>query len=253
MKKKKLIAIILSIFTSLFILISCQKPNNNDDKDNIAIYQNEILPKTDCITRIKKLLDCTNIYFFDCDFSEFEDITITDVSYNISINGFLIKNKKNEEILDLNESADIKLVTNYQIITRNNCFGFSVISSVMRTKANHYSNNEFEYTNPNQIYDKFTFKSTEDLITDRNITHVNNDNKIAMPIKIPQNFYPCELIPYATSQIQDFEKEIKLYTEYDTAVTILTHYKKDEGKSDDDTLLNSITKYFVKNGQYNQH
>ncbi|MDE5563205.1 MAG: hypothetical protein K2J01_06655 [Clostridiales bacterium] len=250
--KRKIITILLSIFTSMIVLIGCQKNDNNDNNDNDQpLYcQNEILPKIDCITKIKKLLDCTNVYFFDCDFSEFEDITITDVSYNISISGYLIKNRSNTEVLDLNESADIKFVTNYKIMTNSNCFGFSIISSVMQPKVYRTDLSGNTTKTPSQIYDKFTFTSIDNISIDQITTFSYTNNSITQPIKVPNNFYPYDLIPNAASQIKIFNG----HTMYDEPpIKIITHYKNESEKPDDETFIKSLAYYFKKNGKYIEH
>lgn len=251
MKTRKLIAILLSIIASSILLISCQKQDSNNDNINeLSLYNyNEILPKIDCITKIKKLLDCTYVYFFDCDFSDFKDITITDISYNISTSGYIIKNKRNNEILDLNEEADIKFVTNYQIATKSNCFGFSVISNVMKSKAYISAPGTTTTKTPNQIYDQFTYKSIDDITVDQIKTFGNKDNIITKPIKTPENFYPCELIPSAASQVKAFTGN----SIDEEPILIITHYEDEDKKPDNETFIKSIAYYFKDNGKYTQH
>ena len=247
-----------SVFSICFLLIILVIPliflvGCNFTSSKIS-YQKTICTKDEAISKAKSLLQVNDLYFFDCDFSNIDSFKITDISYNLCVSGYY--EEGNNEHIDLNQQADIKIVSNYRIESNGTCFGFSVIASTVIPKMDHYVNNEFVYTNPNIIYDSTTYTDIITLHNNGQTVYQGNNN--ALEISVPNNFYPINTLNNAVSVETNFIKiegdinssePIKVI---DTPVSILTHYKNynDKNAENDNPTIQILIDYFNENAIY---
>ena len=217
--------------------------------------QKTICEKENAITQAKSLLQITDLYFFDCDFSHMESIVIEDVSYNLCVSGYILT-KDDKKYMDLNQQVIMYIVTNYKIQAADKCFGFSVVASVLISKMDHYVNGEFSYTNPNEIYTQYTYSSIKEL--HNNGAGTSQGNIGVEEIEVPKNFYPVNSLYDAVSLKSNYLKiegdinspaPIKII---DTPIKLIAHYANYEDSksmSENSTAKNLIT-YFTNNAVY---
>lgn len=90
--KKKL------IFSLCFLLVILAIPliflAGCDSASSRISYQKTICSKEEAISKAKSLLQTNDLYFFDCDFSNIEAFTITDISYNLCVSGYYEEGNK---------------------------------------------------------------------------------------------------------------------------------------------------------------
>lgn len=199
-------------------------------------------------------MQVNDLYFFDCDFSNIDAFTITDISYNLCVSAYY--EKGNNEHVDLNKQADIKIVSNYRIESNGTCFGFSVIASTLIPKMDHYVNNEFAYTNPNIIYDSTTYTNIKSLHNNGQTVYQGNNN--TLEISVPNNFYPINTFSNGVSVETNFIK-IEGYINssgpikvIDTPVSILAHYKNytDKNAENENPTIQILIEYFTEHAIY---
>lgn len=179
MEFQKKLAVILVTICTILSLSACHK-------DEKAYRENIILSKQECIDEAKAYLEVSDIYFFDCDFSNLKNFKITDTAYNISVSGKKIYNKtKQRYILDLSESASIQIVSNYRIENYNDCFGFSIISEIMIPK---WRNSERNILFSENMFSKFV-----DLYNQGDTQNLNASSLDYTEIETTEDFYPIEL------------------------------------------------------------
>lgn len=252
MKKVKSI-LLLVMALCCFIMTACISPIKKVN------YENTIYTKSEAIQKIKQLLKTEDIYFFDCDFRDMSSITLLNVSYNLSVSGTLIYDEGIDDYyIDTEEYASVKLVTNYRIRTDSKCFGFSLISSVMQGKMDHYKNDELVYTNPTIIYNKDTYSTVTKLHNNGQTTY--QGNSCVREIKVPEFFYPWNLLK-GTSVISTYLKIKGSITSWDnfevldSPVDILTHYKSfsDKQEEPEQSTIVDLIKYFDQHGYYSKH
>jgi PBP1b-binding outer membrane lipoprotein LpoB len=254
MKKTKKIVSLLILLLLFILLLSACSSSPQDKKVNC---ENTILTKSEIIKQIKDLLIISDIYFFDCNFNNMEDIKIIDTSYNLSISGVLLYNDSTEKYyIDLNNQASIEIVSNYKIETNSKCFGFSIVSSAMQGKMDHYVNNKLDWTNPTIIYTADTYEKVEELHNYGQITY--QENKLVVEeIKVPQSFYPCNLynacsVEAIFHKIKNSDDKIKIL---DSPVKLITHYSSFEDKNEEKeaTTIKKLISYFYNNGSYSKY
>ena len=250
-KRKSIISfcfLLIILAISLIFLVGC-----NSTLSRIS-YQKTICSKEEAISKAKSLLQVNDLYFFDCDFSNIDAFTITDISYNLCVSGYYEKNSN--EHIDLNKQADIKIVSNYRIESNGTCFGFSVIASTLIPRMDHYINNEFVYTNPNIVYDSTTYTNIKSLHNNGQTVYQGNNN--TLEISVPYSFYPINTLSNAVSVETNFIKiegdinssgSIKVI---DTPVSILTHYKNynDKNAENENPTIQILIEYFTENAIY---
>ena len=231
---------ILLVFPILLSTILCAC---NFSDSNYEDYQinNRILSKEAGIAEIKELLQVDSLYFFDCDFSTMPNITIVDTSYNISVWGqYIYDDEFERQIIDLSKQASVEIVANYRIESESNCFGFSVVSEVMSTGSNHYTNGVFDYATKNEIYTSDTFKSISDLKGESGDGTIYGTNTTINSLSVPDNFYPKSL--------KDSENPIAYFRKYDVSnnnirvlyspIYVVTHFDSYESlRADSEPIM----------------
>ncbi len=240
--------LLLILAIPLIFLVGC------DSSSSRISYQKTICSKEEAVSQAKSLLQVNDLYFFDCNFSDMDAFTITDISYNLCVSGYY--EEGNNEHINLNKQADIKIVTNYRIESNGTCFGFSVIASTLIPRMDHYVNNEFAYTNPNIVYDSTTYTDIKTLYNNGQTVYQGNNN--TLEISVPNNFYPINTLSNAVSVETNFIKiagdinsfgPIKVI---DTPVSILAHYKNytDKNAENENPTIQILIEYFTEHAIY---
>lgn len=246
MKKsiKLIIVVGISLILNLCILCACN-PLTRTPKPQRS-HKTIILDKSECFNEIKQYSQQSEIFFFDCDLTNFSLLEIEQVSYNISITGVLIdKKEQSHQVLDLNEQADIACVTNYKVSNSQYIYGFSIVSRVMESKADHYKNDELIYTSENKFYKRDSFTSIKDLYN-------NGTSNVGGANYIDISFYPNGYNSYYTSSsylklesnINNWWEDINILAQ---PVYIITWNKKYDPNN---LTIHQIIDYFTDNSIY---
>ena len=74
---------------------------------------------------MKQYVKRDEVFFFDCNFSEFDALTITQKSYNISVKGYFLSDENSShQYLDPNEAIEVYFVANYKVEESEYIYGF---------------------------------------------------------------------------------------------------------------------------------
>ena len=237
-------------FTVIFLImimlsfVGCDL--GNDDYKNSQV-NNRMYSKEAGIAEIKKLLQVDSLYFFDCDFSQMTDITIVDSSYNISVWGQFVYDKElGRKVIDLSKQASVELVANYKIESDSTCFGFSVVSEVMRLVSDHYGD-KLE----NEIYTANTYKSFADLYKDSEIDTLYGP---IVHISVSNDFYPQSLEKAINPVLyfRNYKADLFDISKLDKPIYVVTHFEKyDADYADSDfAIMQTIAGFMNQNGIY---
>lgn len=248
--KKMLLPIFLLVSLS-FCFYAC-----TDNKYKPQQIKNTIYSKNDCIQEARELLQTNDIYFFDWDFSNLDDINIIDTSYNISVWAMNYNEDKtlNRQIIDLSKQASVYIVTNYKIESKGTAFGFSITSKVMETGSKHYKNNVLQYETQNEIYTATTFSSFSELTADSVNGGIYSSNNTITEISVSDNFYPQSLTQ-SINPVKYYQKitgTLNNLSVTHTPVHIITHYADYDSFNNDKNFntMKKITDYMEKTAKY---
>lgn len=247
MKKAIKIIMTLTLFIIItFIICAC---NTTEPVPKHGIYK-LVLDKSTSFYEIKQYTKLTDIYLFDCDFSNFSYLNIKQTSYNIYLSGYLIQQENaNHKVLDLNEQTDVAFISNYQVSDSQYIYGFSIVSRIMESKANHYINDELAYTSDNEFYDATSFTSIKTL-HNNGISNLGGANYVA----VPNGFFPPDYTNNYTSS-----EYLKLSSSIDSIapiqilaqpVYIITWNKAYDSSH---TAIYQIIDYFTANAIYTKY
>ncbi len=244
-----------SMFLVLILMMVLTSCGFNDDSYKDRQYNNRILSKEACYEEIKRLLRVDEIYFFNCDFSNMDEILVIDSSYNISVLGNFLKDNENDcQIVDLSQQAEIFIVANYKIKSEGECQGFSIVSRVMTPGAKHYKNDVLEYETQNEIYTRTTFSSFSELKGDNGNGTIYQSNNTIHEILVPDNFYNINL-SISLNPISYYRKysgsldDIKVLH---TPLWVVTHYENYQSFNNDENFstMVKIKSYLNENATY---
>ncbi len=248
---KKISLLLVLIFICSFT-ISCGLNN----KDYHANYENKIMPKDECIKELKDLFQVTEIWLFDCDFSNLKNISITDISYNTSV---LANMKYNEEkaryVIDFDSQALVCLVANYKINYNGTSFGFSVYYDILEPGTKSYKNDQLVSETRNILFDKNTFNSIKDLQPQNGDGVIYQSNNTIDKIKVPEGFYPNDLKNCINPIIMFSQYSGDLYNikiEH-IPIHIVTHYASYEDFNKDKSgtsIMKIVVDYMMDNAEY---
>ena len=238
------------VFTFIFLIIvmfSFAGCILGDDDYKNSQLNNKVYSKEAGIAEIKELLQVDSIFFFDCDFSDMSDITIVDSSYNISVWGQFIYDKElGRKVIDLSKQASVEIVANYKIKSKSTCFGFSVVSEVMRMVSDYYGGETV-----NEIYTADTYKSFSDLFKDSDIDTLYGPT---VHISVLNDFYPQSLEKSINpvSYFRNYNESLFDIRNLDKPIYVVTHFENyDAYNADSDFgMMQKITSFMVKNAIY---
>lgn len=218
----------------------------NDDYKNSQV-NNRIYSKEAGIAEIKELLQVDSLHFFDCDFSQMPDITIVYSSYNISVWGqFTYDKELGRKVIDLSKQATVEIVANYKIESDSTCFGFSVVSEVMRLVSDHYGG-KLE----NEIYTANTYKSFADLYKDSEIDTLYGP---IVHISVSNDFYPQSLEKSINPVLyfRNYTADLFNICNLDKPIYVVTHFENyDMDYADSDlAIMQKIASFMNQNGIY---
>ena len=238
------------VFTVVFLIMimlsfaSCNLGKNDYKNSQV---NNRVYSKEAGIAEIKELLQVDSVYFFDCDFSNMSDITIVDSSYNISVRGQFIYDKElGRKVVDLSQQASVEIVANYKIKSESTCFGFSVVSEVMRRVSDYYGG-ETE----NEIYTADTYKSFSDLYKDSDIDTIYGP---VVHISVSNDFYPQSLENAINPVLyfRNYSADLFDIRNLDKPIYIVAHFENyDAYKADSDfAIMQKISSFMTRNSIY---
>lgn len=201
------------------MLVSCFFISSCDLKgDYRANYENKIFSKEGCIQEIKELFQVPEIRLFDYDFSNLENISIVDSSYNVSVLANMKYNEdKGRHVIDFDSQACVCLVVNYKVNYEGTCLGFSVYYDVLNPGGSG---------SKNVLFTKETFKSIRDLKPQSGDGCIYGSNNTIYEINVPKGFYSKDL-SNCINPIIMFSKysgslyDIKIES---TPIHVVTHY-----------------------------
>ncbi len=211
-------------------------------------YKQFILSRPDCISEMKMFAKRDEVFFFDCDFSNFDALNITQTSYNISVNGYFLSDEASaHQYLDPDKAIDIAFVANYKVEGSAYIYGFSIISRILEPKKTYNNNNENQYTTDNIFYDENSFTSVNEL-GDNGTSNGGNGGAVA----VPDGFLPSNYLQNGT-----YYEYLKLKGNLMTGLTILAQPVEivtwNKAFDPDKATIHQIIDYFNAHATYQKY
>lgn len=216
----------------------------NVPKQPQRTFHTFILSKEDSIDELKAYLNVEQIYFFDCDFENFEGCEISQISYNIFVAGYLSEDKGTHPRFDMTKQVEAAIVANYKVADSDFIYGFSVACRVLEPG---YSKANSDYSNQNDLYDSDDFDNINDLYNN-GTSNAGGEHFIA----VPDDFFPTDYL-YNNTTSEYLKIEGNLDSAFDTIkilatpVFVLTWNKN---YAHDYTDIYKILDYFNHNAVY---